>query len=669
MRRWIHRAENQYREFNGKELPVSFRAMAFVQSLLIIPFTWVFLPALAGASQAQIRLDLSVPEIRSSYVKHLAEINRMARTEAKAWARTYGFPVWHDDGMKVFGLMYLRNNRPVYYMTENVNAAISTATDKVRNTAPYYLDGSGLTVGVWDVNGILATHQEFGSRVRIMDRAFPPRNHATHVAGTIGAAGINPYALGMAPVVKIDYYDFPSDAQEMAQRGASFAGEQDRIFVSNHSYGPASGWEYTDIAGAWGWHWLAHIWNGPHSTADLFGQYDWVAHQWDEIAYGAPYYLIFISAGNHRNDNPAPQEPVYYLSGHLRNWRNIPYSTQTCPLGDGVVKEGYDTIASKAVAKNVMTVGSVSDAINRNRGRNLSNARMSRFSSWGPADDGRIKPDIVANGDNLFSPIAGSNSSYSDQSPFPWSGTSMSSPNACGSAILLVQYYNELFDGQSMRSSTLKGLILHTTDDLGHPGPDYSYGWGLMNTEAAAALIKQHHESPEANQIVEEKLDAQHHTYSFTIQPDGAGPIRVTLCWTDPPAFEVSRHDDASPRLINDLDLRVIGSDGSVFDPFVLDPANPSAPAITGDNTLDNVEQIFIAEPPSGSYIVQVSYKGILKNDEQIFSLILSGISVPGVPPASSNPVPADGVTDGPIDTMSSWNGNEVDNLFESPVQ
>lgn len=660
-----HRIMNHFRDFHDKEISSYCNDFALVRHFLLVVLAWVFLSDPVVAVQTQTLPDLSLPQVRSAYVHQLAIVNSTARAEAKAWARAHGFPIWHDDEVRVFGLMYLRNGRPVYYVTENVNAAVTTATDKVRDKGPYHLDGSGLTIGVWDVNGIRVTHQEFGSRVRILDGAWPARDHSTHVAGTIGAAGVDPRAIGMAPGVKIDYYDFTADMEEMAERGASVAGEQNKIYVSNHSYGLGSGWEYTDIGGEWGWYWWSEVWNGADSTASLFGQYELDAEQVDEVAYGAPYYLVFTSAGNHRTDNPSTFEPVYYWSGGLLGWQKIPYTTSTCPPGDGVVKGGYDTIVGKAVGKNVMTIGSVTDAVNRD-GRYLPNARMSSFSSWGPADDGRIKPDIVANGDDLFSPVATSDSSYSDEYLYPFSGTSMSSPNASGSAILLVQYYNKLFPGQAMRSSTLKGLILHTTDDPGNPGPDYSYGWGLMNTEAAAALIKKHYNNPLANRISEASLHALNSIHSYDINADGKSPIRATLCWTDPPASVTSRHNDASPRLVNDLDLRVIGPDGSLFYPFVLDPNNPSAPATTGDNTIDNVEQVLITKPRGGPYTIQISYKGTLKNDEQIFSLILSGISSADAPLTPSTPIPPDGENDVPVDTMLSWSSDGADGI-DSP--
>lgn len=78
--------------------------------------------------------------------------------------------------------------------TENVNAAISTAADLVRNTAPYNVNGGNWIAGVWDGGSARATHQEFGGRVTVMDGAAS-HYHSTHVAGTIGAAGVVAAAL------------------------------------------------------------------------------------------------------------------------------------------------------------------------------------------------------------------------------------------------------------------------------------------------------------------------------------------------------------------------------------------------------------------------------------------------------------------------------------------
>jgi len=84
------------------------------------------------------------------------------------------------------------------------------------------------------------------------------------------------------------------------------------------------------------------------------------------------------------------------------------------------------------------------------------------------------------------------------------------------------------------------------------------------------------------------------------------------------------------PRLVNDLDLRIIDPNSSTtYYPFVLNPSSPNSPATTGDNTLDNVEQVLIASPNlPGNYTAQITYKSTLTNNEQYFSLILSSKSL-----------------------------------------
>ncbi len=585
---------------------------------------WLIVVSVAGWTAAQPSADTADVALREAYVQQLTAESEAQKAEAVVWALQHGMPVYEDDGQKVRELMALRDGRPLYYTTTNVQAAASVATDRVRDILSWDLDGRGWAVGVWDSAGVRASHQEFlspdgQSRVAVRD-SLTTSVHATHVAGTIAAAGVDPKAKGMAPGARIESYDWNNDAAQMFSRAATAPGQPNSIYVSNHSYGFMVGWEYWIGLGSFdypGWHWTGN-WGGAGSTEDWFGQYNTIARQWDEVAHMNPYYLAFTAAGNDRSDGPQVGETVYYQSGTV--WRPIVYSPQTCPRGDGEVKGGYDTISGQAVAKNIITVGAVHEALYGGT-RSCTRAAMTTFSCWGPTDDGRIKPDIVANGVDLYSCGHSGSRDYRTMS-----GTSMASPTAAGSAVLLVQHYDRLFPGQAMRSSTLKGLILHTADDLGRVGPDYQYGWGLMNTRAAAELLQAHHDGPAGAMIVEDLLDSQDLVDSYYLYTDGTEPIRITLCWTDPPAGAIDALDNTARRLIHDLDLRLVGPGGPpAFYPYKLDPQDPGAVAGTGDNNLDNVEQIYLASPGrAGMYEVRVSTGGLASQVKQHYSLVSS---------------------------------------------
>jgi len=514
---------------------------------------------------------------------------------------------------RVIELMEIRNGRPYYYSTHNDVAAISTATDLVRDAAPYQLDGSGLTIGVWDGDEVYANHQEFaGGRVTIFDSTPNPHWHATHVAGTIGAAGVQTRAKGMAPAVLLDSYDWQGDTSEMTLRAASFPGETNKIYLSNHSYGFIVGWdkEGTD------YYWYGSAWNSA-AVDNGFGRYGSSARQTDEIVYNAPYYLPFKAAGNDRNDNPSVGDTVHFGETGAAET----YSTSSHPAGDGNYKQGFDTISLVGNAKNIITVGAVTDAA-AGGVRSLVGVDTTVFSSWGPADDGRIKPDIVANGSTLYSCDNANPSAYRTVS-----GTSMSSPNACGSAALLVQHYANLVSNGVMRASTLKGLIIHTADDLGRPGPDYQFGWGLMNTQAAADLLADDAGATPLR-MTEGMLGTTNASDTYTFFSGGIQPIRVTLCWTDPPGTATGNHDNRSARLVNDLDLKITGPGGTNY-PYKLDFNNPAANATaTGENNIDNVEQVYIEVPVAGQYTITVDYDGLLSGVEQWYSLLVDGSSI-----------------------------------------
>lgn len=561
--------------------------------------------------------DFSSPDARQQVVDKLLQKSLQKKMHAASIARLNDWPITEKINQSIFELMAIDDYRIYTYKTCNINAAISIGADLVRNTPPYDLNGAGLTAGVWDGGAARDTHQEFDTRIDIIDGASYS-DHSTHVAGTIAAAGIVTGALGMAPNALIDSYEWNSDASEMASRAMSYPHEPGTIQISNHSYGFIIGWENSFSPPRW-----YGIW-GQREDA-YFGMYNTDAADWDSLCYDAPYFLPFKAAGNDRSDDaPAEGQTFAFYDPPPPKWRTKTYDPCTDPYDDGYDNGGFDTIMTVSNAKNIMTVGAVNDAVSAGV-RDTSQAAMTGFSGWGPTDDGRIKPDIVTNGTALYSPTAASDTSYAS-----YSGTSMASPGAAGAAVLLTEYYNRLFPSDAMRASTIKALIIHTADDLGNYGPDYKFGWGLINAQAAARHITDHYDFPDANKITEGFVDALNPLVTHAFEAGTAGPVKATLCWTDPPAAAIGTLDNPAPRLVNDLDLRLIDPNGSTtYYPFVLNPTGPGDPAATGDNSLDNVEQVIISSPTTpGTYTAQVTYKGLLTNGLQYYSLILSGSSL-----------------------------------------
>ncbi len=500
-------------------------------------------------------------------------------------------------------LMFLdERDHPVYYIVNNINAARTLSTDDVwpGGSAGFDLTGGATTLGelaVWDGGGVRTTHVEFGGRATQMDGASTTNFHATHVAGTMIASGVSATAQGMSIAAQLAAYDWFSDNAEMAAAAAN------GMHLSNHSYGWATGWRWD---GDWYWYGDASV----SETEDYgFGFYGSDVRTWDEIAYNAPYYTIVTSAGNDRDDDgPSdPQDGHYYYDGG--DW----VLSYTYRQADGH-SSGYDCIPWHGNAKNVVTVGAVSDLSSGWSSPNT--VSITSFSSWGPTDDGRIKPDIVGNGTSLRSTDNGSDTDY-----LTISGTSMSSPNITRSLNLCVRYYEATHDGETPLSATVKALMIQTADEAGTaPGPDYKFGWGLMNTRKTIETIQADSIAPG---IIREEQLADSELHEWKLLSDGTEPIQVTIAWTDPPGtVPTASVDPPDLILVNDLDLRIVHElSGSTYEPYVLNPAIPANGATTGDNFRDNVEQVHIEQPEAGLYFVRVSHKGTLANPQD-YSLV-----------------------------------------------
>ena len=504
-----------------------------------------------------------------------------------------------------FELQKFYHGKPYYAKTDNSNAAKTISTNKLYpgEGYGYSLTGSGILLGEWDAGRVLTSHQEFGGRVSSTQGSY--HDHSTHVAGTMVAAGVVAAAKGMSYEANLNAFDWNDVDAEMASEAA--AGLQ----VSNHSWGWITGWEYNYRGdGLWAW------FGDPSISASedwAFGFYDDQARQWDIISRNAPNFLIVKSAGNDRGDGPnSIVEHWVWVSG---GWVK-----QTVGRNKDGNAFGYDCMSGATVAKNVLTVGAVNDIPGGYSGP--SSVQMSSFSAWGPTDDGRIKPDIVANGISLYSTIKTSNNAYGIMS-----GTSMSTPNASGSIGLILQQQKNMHGSSAIRSATVKALIINTADEAGsNNGPDYMYGWGLMNTYKAVDLMRKDSIAGYNTHIYQLTLN-RYDTVRINIASDGTEPLKATICWTDYPGTPPSPSlNPTTPMLVNDMDLRIIKKkNNQTYLPWVLNPSSPSSPATTGDNTRDNVEQVFIASPERTNYIVQITHKGTMSSTAENFSLVISG--------------------------------------------
>ncbi|HZG26487.1 MAG TPA: S8 family serine peptidase, partial [Chitinophagaceae bacterium] len=350
-------------------------------------------------------------------------------------------------GIDPFGL-------PVYVTTNNnIRSAATIRTNLLwtGGTTGLNLNGSAANlkgkIGIWDGGRVRASHVELVNRVIQKDNPSAISDHSTHVAGTMIATGVNPLAKGMSwGAQQLVAYDYNNDQAEML-------GEAANLLVSNHSYTPITGWFYNETDKRW------EFYGKPGENEDYkFGYYSSESQMWDSIAYNAPNYLIVFASGNNRNSNgPAVGEPYwrYDANGSMSNAGNRPAGINS--------NDAYDVIPSWAIAKNILTVGAINPIPSGYTA--VSDAQVAPFSSWGPTDDGRIKPDVVADGVNLLSSTGSSDNAYAIQS-----GTSMAAPSATGSLLLLQEYYSSLRSGAFMRAATLKGIVIHTADEAGTAG-------------------------------------------------------------------------------------------------------------------------------------------------------------------------------------------------------
>ncbi|TVQ77193.1 MAG: hypothetical protein EA358_07335 [Flavobacteriales bacterium] len=573
--------------------------------------------------------DLEDRQRQNQLLQNLLESSSARSLRVENWLQTHQKNRYFRDSLGTYYTVFdvISNQYPLYQISANSTIASILQTSTLFPSNSFNLSGNGIEIGLWEAGNQapLASHEQLTSRISNPDN-IAIGSHATWIAGTLIASGNgNPNAKGMAPeasiVVRRD-----DNTPELLQFGMNEG------LISDHSYQVPVGWFFDGTE----WTWWADT-SITQTSAHRFGQYSDIDQELDKIARVTQYHLIVRATGNLRGIEPPSNTNYWTWDGN--GW--ITLNTNSFPREKNGGADGYDCIPMGAVAKNILTVGGVTKNQINGFYENMS------VSGWGPADDGRIKPDLVAPGSDVTSTSNSADNAYGGGT-----GTSFSTAAVSGS-LVLVQEMMMRKSNRPLLASTLKGLAIHTANSNDSiAGPNYRTGWGLLNTEAAVELI----ENLENGIIIERDLE-QGEEFVLRFLNEGNKKVKATICWIDPESPLIDDLlNDRSPRLVNDLDIRLTHdpdntSAAQVFFPWKLDPNTPSAAATRADNSVDNVEVIEPETTPNGLWELRVTYKNSLSDGSQRFSLILEGV------PFEWN---ASSANDTLWSTPSNWKGNAV---------
>jgi len=543
---------------------------------------------------------------------------------------------------------------PVFLQTDDTRAnrsanvvALQQGTLSGLNNTP--IQGSGMNILVMDGGKIFDKHNEFGASEgvittqRIFDKengTVAYANHATNVAGIIGAIGVGsfsaPYganaARGVLTKVNFDSYSFSSTALGTNYQKLAAATTAN---VSNHSYGVNLGWvritagntttTYPNV----GYYWVAdYTLNAEDTYSGSYGTND---ANFDAIVYDNPNQIVVKSSGNYYGIGPGSSDAKFKWSGSQGKY---------VPFEDGDVipaancSQGYYCIGWGSLAKNVIVVGATDQLTTANNIYTTStDVVKASYSSAGPRRDGAIKPDVSAVGSNHL--VAGYTNSTTYNTYYTGNGTSYAAPIVSGIAGAVTEINRNITGNSSFtyKSNEMKALLTHTANEAGNPGPDVWFGWGFVDATKAAQLVIAKNQN---KAIFERNTLSSGVVYSKEVEALNGTPLKATISWVDPAAVPFTSSNDYqnnhSSKIINDLDLRIIDTvDNTIYYPWKLDVSNPRANATKGDNLVDNVEQVLIDAPVAGrKYRIEVSNKGTLVNDggnaaNQDYAVIITG--------------------------------------------
>jgi PKD repeat protein/subtilisin family serine protease len=558
-------------------------------------FGWVRVVGWHAATPTMLVSALDTVGLDSHFMADSDTLLQAARLEAVRWIEPVTQPrVLNDVARTLMGVDPIWQNHSLF------------GTGQIVAIADSGLDTGDMATLSPDFAGrIVATHvlSEGGHWDDNM-------GHGTHVAGSVAGAGVqsganpsqhaymNSYA-GVAPEAGLVIQAF-----EAASDGSVTGLPEDYYQIFAQAYVDGARIHSNSWGGT----------SGPVTdTEAAYGGYTYGAQRTDEFVWQYPDMAIFFAAGNSGADG-TPSGPFGFCTG-----------------GNGVVDP--DSLLTPGTSKNVITVGATenqrlsgglapmpwlllnfcftTEPISTDTISDDPNG-MAAFSSRGPVDDGRIKPDLVAPGTNIIS-----NRSHHPDATTLWGahetnpdyvysgGTSMATPLTAGAGALVRQWL-QMQGFANPSAALLKATLLNTTVNIA-PGqygtgatqeipftrPNSVAGWGrtsldFIDASAPYLLWLDDHSSG----LNTDDVMTYTHTLTRPLEVlTNTLPLRVMLTWTDPPASL-----SAATQLVNDLDLRVGGPGGALY---------YGNEAVGGDR-LNNVEGVIIPSPAPGMYTVTI---------------------------------------------------------------
>ena len=427
----------------------------------------------------------------------------------------------------------------------NDQSRINMGINTVENAFITGLNGSGQIVAVGD-SGLDGDHGDFTGRLSGVTSVTPgdpssadlSDGHGTHVACTVLGSGFrsNGGYQGVAPEADLYF-----QAMEDDDSGALYSYGINSMLNSAYNAGArihTNSWG--SQSGFGGYSTQSEDADDRTSTWDQYWSYDGMT--------------VLFAAGNERNDGVSPP----------------------------------------GTAKNVITVGG-----HKNRYSGAPD-EMYYWSSRGPTDDGRIKPDIVAPGDYVRScksqEATSTGGTWSNTWYMEYSGTSMATPAAAGSSALVREYLMEVIGRQAPQGSLVKALLILGAKDMGARDiPNDDEGWGrvdLVNSlipDGEVGIFVDDRSRIRSGQVIE---------YTFDVNSAGK-EFKAVLTWSDYPGSSSS-----SIQLRNDLDLELVSPDGIVYKGNVF--TNGRSTQGGSKDSVNNVEVVALDSTAQGIWTIRV---------------------------------------------------------------